>query len=66
MEGIAMGKYMKFRMYVNGESIDLSDCNYGNAMKRYAAVPKGGNDKMLVGIDWVGKEHPIIWTGKCR
>lgn len=60
-----MGKYRKFIMYVNGETIELSDCNYGNAMKRYASVPKGGNDKMLVGIDWVGKEHPIIWTGKC-
>ena len=65
MKGVVMGKYRKFRMYVNGETIDLTDCNYGNAMKRYAAVPKG-NDKTLVGIDWVGKEHPIIWTGKCR
>lgn len=60
-----MGKYRKFRLDVNGESIDLSEFNYINAMKRYASVPKG-NDKMLVGIDWVGKEHPIIWTGKCR
>ena len=60
-----MVKYSKFMLYVNGGSIDLTECNYGNAMKRYASVPKG-NDKKLVGIDWVGKEHPIIWTGKCR
>ena len=58
-----MGKSTIYKVESNGGDTDKTFSSYRDSMKFYGTL---NGDKMLSGIDFNGKRHSIIWSGKCK